>query len=184
MHLPQRHQNDGNPARFHRSSRQYPVAVNYLITHAPVNDMATKELSPDTEATVFAFLESAFALERGLERALSLHGISFSEYRLLRTLSAAGTKGQPRTELASAVGLTPSAITRALKPLEKLGYVSTSRNERDARQSLAVIARNGQQLLANAQKTVQGVLMDLPFNALSHQQIVDFQRQLKKLTPG
>jgi len=146
--------------------------------------MATKELSPYNEATVLAFLETAFALERGIERALSLHGISFSEYRLLRTLSAAGTKGQPRIEVASAVGLTPSAITRALKPLEKLGYVTTSRNERDARQSLAVITRNGKQLLTNAQQTVQGVLMDLPFNTLSNQQIIDFQRQLKKLMPG
>jgi len=39
-------------------------------------------------------------------------------------------------DLAAAVGLTPSAVTRALRPLEKLGCVATQKSERDARRSL------------------------------------------------
>lgn len=93
--------------------------------------MNTSSSATQTETTVLEFLETAYALDRRLDRALSnARGISFSEYRLLRTLSKSGAVWFPRVDLAYAVGLTASAITRALKPLEKLGYVTAERGER------------------------------------------------------
>jgi len=59
-----------------------------------------------------------------------------------------------RVDLAAAVGLTPSAVTRALKPLEKMGYVVTEKSDRDARRSLASLTPAGRHLLADAQGVV------------------------------
>ena len=106
-------------------------------------------------------LDTAAALERGLDTALShSRGVTFREYRLLQTL-AQSDKGLTRVALARSTSVTPSAVTRALKPLEKLGYVTTARNERDARQSLAALTKGGEELL----RDVAGVLTDY-FNDL------------------
>ncbi len=146
------------------------------------SDMTTTNLPADTEAMVLQFLETASALERRLDRSLSgVRGVTFSEYRLLATLSRAPKGGYPRVDLANAVGLTASAVTRALKPLEKLGYVSTQRNQRDARQSLALITPGGLELLDNAKGVVQDILNELPFNRLSQQKITEFGNRLQDL---
>lgn len=135
-----------------------------------------------TESTVLQLLETASALERKLDRALSnTKGISFSEYRLLKALSHANPCGYPRIDLANEVGLTASAVTRALKPLEKIGYVTTERSERDARQSLAVITPAGREMLDDAQGILQDTLGDLPINTLSSQKIAELQNRLKEL---
>lgn len=114
-------------------------------------------MNDPTELLLTDFLDSAAALERQLDTLLgNARGISFREYRLLSTL-AANAAELSRVALADAVSLTPSAVTRALKPLEKLGLVTTVRNGRDARQSLARLTDSGSQLLAD----VQGPLSDL-----------------------
>ncbi len=128
---------------------------------------------------VLEFLEVAASLKRRLDRALGqIHGISFSEYRLLRALASSTTAMREgalsRIELAQAVGLTASAITRALKPLEKLGYVKTEPSKRDARASLAVINSVGLKLLNNAETLVSDVVQQLPFGKQSAQQRKSF----------
>lgn len=144
--------------------------------------MSTNNIATHTEATALDFLATASALERRLDHALSnVRGISFSEYRLLRTLSKASASGFPRIDLADAVGLTASAVTRALKPLEKLGYVTTERSERDARQSRAVITPAGLELLDDARRVLQDTLSDLPLNALSPPKIAEFRSRLDEL---
>ena len=143
--------------------------------------MKTTKLSPLTEPTIFEFLDTASSLVRRMDRVLSLIGISFSEYRLLRMLGNSRTVGYPRINLAQAVGLTPSAVTRALKPLEKLGYVTNQRNERDARQSLALITPGGIQLLENAQSLLDDLFRTLPLNFLNQQAISEFKLRLLDL---
>lgn len=108
---------------------------------------------------LLTLLETAATLEKRLDRVLSAgRGISFSEYRLLRALAAAPQGTASRVDLATAVGLTPSAVTRALKPLEKLGVVSTERGARDARQSLASLTAAGAELFSEAHGMLQDTL--------------------------
>ena len=59
-----------------------------------------------------------------------------------------------RVDLAQLVGLTASAVTRALKPLEKIGLVTTHKSERDARLSLARLTAAGEELVRDAQTVV------------------------------
>ena len=143
--------------------------------------MSTSKLASHTQATVLNFLETASKLERRLDRSLSVRGISFSEFRLLRALSNAEATGLPRIDLANSVGLTASAVTRALKPLEKIGCVSTRKNERDARQSLTFITQTGLDLLQDAQGVLDDVLRASPLNSLNRKQTNEFQDRLLDL---
>jgi DNA-binding MarR family transcriptional regulator len=138
-------------------------------------------VAPHTTPTILQFLDTAASLERRLDKALSCtRGISFSEYRLLLALSKT-INGLPRIDLANSVGLTASAVTRALKPLEKIGLVATHKSERDARQSLAVITVAGQELLADAEGILLDVFRQLSINKLSENKIADFQTRLAEL---
>ena len=78
------------------------------------------------------------SLERQLDCSLgAIRGVSFAEYRLLRALSEAPNGQASRIDAARSIGLTASGVTRALRPLEKIGLVSTAKNKRDARLAMA-----------------------------------------------
>ena len=131
------------------------------------------------KALAFDLVNAAGYLERRLERALSaVRGISFSEYRLLRELAARPDARAMRVELAQAVGLTPSAVTRALKPMEKLGLVETLKSDRDARRSLACLTGTGREVLADAEGVARDVLLSLPMDALPAEDLDAFLRQV------
>lgn len=135
-----------------------------------------------TESLVLDFLDAASVVERRLDGALSYtRGISFSEFRLLRTLALGNASGTSRVDLAHAVGLTPSAVTRALKPMEKLGYVQTVSNERDARQSLAQLTDGGRVLLKDAEGVFHDTFLSSPLNELNNAEVEAFQARLEEL---
>ena len=107
-------------------------------------------------------------LERRLDRGLSfLRGVSYREYRLLKCIQDSPQQKMTRVDLAAAVGLTPSAVTRALKPMEKLGYVTTERGVRDARQNLAVLSKGGEELLRDTTAAVADIIEQLPIREWS-----------------
>lgn len=81
---------------------------------------------------------------------LSVHGISFSEFCILHQLVAAPQQRLSRIELAKAVGLSASGITRLLQPMEKIQLVEKEQNARDARISLVKLSAIGQQIYQDA----------------------------------
>lgn len=110
-----------------------------------------------SEAVVAALITTGAGMQQRLDRALGdIKGITYNEYRLLNSMAASTGNARSRVDLARAVGLTPSGVTRALRPLEKLGMVETVRDTRDARRSLASLTDQGRVLLHDA----AGVLSD------------------------
>ena len=98
-------------------------------------------------------------LERRLDSSLgSIRGISLAEYRLLRALADAPNAQASRVDLAHAVGLTPSGVTRALRPMEKLGIVSTVKSKRDARLAIAALTPAGRDLVDDASGVVDDTM--------------------------
>lgn len=94
-------------------------------------------------------------LERRLDSSLgAIRGISLAEYRLLQALGTKPGAQASRVELAQAVGLTASGVTRALRPMEKLGIVSTLKSKRDARLAIAALTPAGRELLEDARSVV------------------------------
>lgn len=130
---------------------------------------------------MLVLLDVAARIERRLDNVLSMtRGISFSEYRILKALSGAGDHGVMRVDLAESVGLTASAVTRALRPLEKIGVVATEKHERDARCSLAKLTAAGADLLGDAEQVVADALEAIPVNGLSLEKLGRLQAELTK----
>ena len=123
----------------------------------------------DTTTFIFQLLKVATRIERRLDRALSAtKGVSFTEFHLLKELQDKHNGAATRVDLANASGLTASAITRALKPLEKIGFVVTEKSEHDARRSIARLTSAGNELLSDASRIVEDeiALLNLPDDEL------------------
>ncbi len=94
-------------------------------------------------------------VERNLDSSLgAIRGISLAEYRLMQALGGAPNSQASRVDLAQSVGLTPSGVTRALRPMEKLGMVATVKSKRDARLAIAALTPAGREVLDDASKII------------------------------
>jgi DNA-binding MarR family transcriptional regulator len=104
-------------------------------------------------------------LEKSLSGPLSLHGISLTEYMVLRQLAQAPEQKLRRIDLAQQVGLSASGVTRLLNPMEKTGLIDKEQVERDARVSLVTLTSAGKKILTDAsatfEQTAQSVLQPL-----------------------
>jgi len=131
---------------------------------------------------VFALLGASSRIEGRLNRVLAnVKGVSFTEYYLLEQLKDCHNGSATRVELARAVHLTPSAVTRALKPLEKIGYVATQKGERDARQSVATLTNAGEELLRDANQLVLDEIATLPIPRAARTELTEVLSGLASL---
>lgn len=111
------------------------------------------------QTLALSFAAAWSRLERRLDSNLgAIRGISLAEYRLLRALADAPNARSSRVDLAHAVGMTPSGVTRALRPMEKLGIVSTVRSKRDARLAIAGLTPAGRELINDASEVVDDTM--------------------------
>ena len=78
------------------------------------------------------------------------HGLSFGDFIVLLHLGRAVDHRLRRVDLAAELGVTPSAVTRTLIPLEKIGLVARRSDARDARVGYAELTKSGQRLLQEA----------------------------------
>jgi|APSaa5957512535_1039671.scaffolds.fasta_scaffold14247_2 DNA-binding MarR family transcriptional regulator len=92
-------------------------------------------------------------LMKSMDAHLSMHGISFTEYHILLTLSETSNQTMSRIDLARCVELSASGVTRLLAPMEKLGMVKKEKHPRDARKSLVKLSDSGRRVLADSSVT-------------------------------
>ena len=118
--------------------------------------------STSKQQFVLTFAAAWNRLEKKLDSSLgAIRGISLAEFRLLRALGDAPGAQATRVDLAQAVGLTPSGVTRALRPMEKTGIVSTVKSKRDARLAIAALTPAGRELLNDASGVVGDTMQTL-----------------------
>lgn len=91
-----------------------------------------------------------------------LGGLGFNEFVILLHLSRAENERMRRIDLADAIGLTASGVTRILLPMEKVGLVNKEANAEDARSSLVSLAPGGRRKLEEgmerAELLVNGII--------------------------
>ncbi len=85
------------------------------------------------------------ALTRRFDSGLG--GLGMSEFAILYHLSQAHKTCMRRSDLADALGLTASGITRLLAPMEKIGLIKREAIPGDARVSCVVLAPGGKRHL-------------------------------------
>jgi DNA-binding MarR family transcriptional regulator len=101
-------------------------------------------------------------LVRQFDRRLgTMHGLSLGDFILLLNLSCAPGGKLRRVDLAEKLGLTASAVTRALIPLERIGLVTRQRDLRDARIGYAVLTKTGQRVLQESTTSAEIVSEDV-----------------------
>lgn len=118
--------------------------------------------SSNEQTLALAFANAWSHVERRLDHSLgAIRGISLAEYRLLRAMGDAPGARASRVDLAEAVGLTPSGVTRALRPMEKLNIVTTLKSKRDARLAIAALTPAGREVLSDASGVVDDTMKAL-----------------------
>ena len=101
-------------------------------------------LSPDEEVLWRAVIRVLVTLPRALDYDL-LHstGLALHEYVVLLNLSEAADREMRMTELADAVALSPSRITRLVDDLRARGLVTKFRSVTDGRGNVARLTDKG-----------------------------------------
>ena len=77
-------------------------------------------MSAEDHTLLLDFLNLQDRIHRRLTGALTVHGLSVSEYRVLDRLANAPNEAMRRVDLAADVGLTPSGVARMLAPMQKM----------------------------------------------------------------
>lgn len=94
-------------------------------------------------------------IARRFDGQLSLHSLSLNDFMILFHLSQAPEKKLRRIDLAGKVGLSASAITKKISPLEKIGVVKKEANVRDARVSFVKLTQSGSRVLEEAMDSAE-----------------------------
>ncbi len=97
-------------------------------------------------------------LVNATEKKGLVYGASFSEFVILRAIEAGGTNGIRRVDLAEKVSLSISGVTRALAPLEKLGYIEHLEEDLDARVRKVNLTKAGLELFRDIEKDVERLM--------------------------
>ena len=114
-------------------------------------------LSPQAELAVAAWVRLMGA-HSAMTRSFNAHlqstaGMTVTDFEVLRRLAEAEGGRMRRVDLAPAVGLTPSGITRLLDGLEASVVVCKEHCASDARVTYATITPDGRRALADAAAT-------------------------------
>ena len=120
----------------------------------------TKPLPADDEAGLNLMLAAAW-LERRIEQALALHGLTLPQYNVLRILRGAGEGGHARCEIAERMIDAAPDVTRLLDRLEAAGLVRRGPGRADRRASVAWITPKGLRLLVTAEPALEEVAAEL-----------------------
>lgn len=138
--------------------------------------------SQQTPATEYLFAHSLLnaQLMRKIDQRLSYHGISFTEYAILRHLAESPGHTMRRIDLAQAIGITASGVTRILGPMEKIKLVVKEKNERDARVSLVKLSEAGASIFADATTSLDYATADL-MSPLTENQLAKLMKYILKL---
>ena len=90
-----------------------------------------------------------------LARKFHGQGLGFGDFVILYAITGAPEGKIRPTDLAEAVGLTASGVTRLILPLEKIGMVKRMASQRDARISYVTLTASGQRIFTDAVKWIE-----------------------------
>ncbi len=112
---------------------------------------APQTLSPREYAAWRGFLRTHAVIVRALDRELEVQeGLSLGVYDVLVALVQAEGRRLRMTDLADAILLSPSGLTRVIDRLVREGYVKRTRCEDDRRGQWAELTAYGEQTLLRA----------------------------------
>ncbi|MEV6808206.1 MarR family winged helix-turn-helix transcriptional regulator [Streptomyces sp. NPDC017405] len=118
-------------------------------------------MSEPLDAALRLVRAQAAVVRRFDARLGGLHGVSLADFTLLLRLGQAAGARMRRVDLAEALGLTASGVTRGLAPLERIGLVTREPDARDARVAYAALTATGRRRLAEMRVTAEETAAEL-----------------------
>jgi DNA-binding MarR family transcriptional regulator len=112
---------------------------------------------------------------------LESYGLTLHDYEALDTLAHRERGAMRRVDLAAALRVTPSGITRLLEGLEARGLVEKLACPQDLRVTYASITGAGRELLAEASRTHQEAVREVLGRNLSCQELDQLSGLLDRL---
>lgn len=114
--------------------------------------------SPSLHQQAFVSLaQTESALRDGLERVLGEHGLSLTQYNVLRILRGAGPAGLCRNDIGDRLITRMPDVTRLLDRMESGGLVSRVRSTEDRRLVNTTLTEQGRALVHDLDETVERV---------------------------
>jgi DNA-binding MarR family transcriptional regulator len=112
--------------------------------------LATRWLDDLEMAAWLGYVETHGDLDAALESDLAPTGLTLGDYQVFVYLSRAEDGAMRMCDLAEALQLSPSGLTRRLDGLVKAGWVERRGSDADRRVMLAVLTERGRHKLAEA----------------------------------
>jgi DNA-binding MarR family transcriptional regulator len=129
-----------------------------------------------------ALLRAHASATRGLSaELLQEHGLTINDYECLLKLSRAEDGQLRRVDLARALLLTPSGITRLLDGLERAGWVERRNCKSDARVTYAALTPAGRQTLKEASRSHVASIRELFGTRYNDDELVALAELLQRL---
>ncbi len=112
-----------------------------------------KPLTPEQEV-LLTIQRTADAVQRRVDELFKAHGLSATQYNVLRILRGAGKDGLPCGAIADRMVTRDPDITRLLDRLDKMGFIVRERGQRDRRVVTTKITDQGLRILKQLDKPV------------------------------
>ena len=125
------------------------------------------------EETLLNIVRTSEVLSAGVVEALKGHGITSTQYNVLRILRGAGTEGLPCGAIGERMLTRESDMTRLIDRMLALKLVERTRHEGDRRVVVTTLTEKGRQLLS----TLDPVVKEAQRKLLGHMD----ERSLKEL---
>jgi DNA-binding MarR family transcriptional regulator len=137
-----------------RVGNTYHVAMTHSLQH----ELRQSKPFASLEAEAFlSIARTAAILETHLAEALKPHGLTPTQYNVLRILRGAGADGLCRYEVDDRLVTPGPDVTRLLDRLEGAGLVERKRDPADRRQVKARITPRGLSLLADLDEALLAI---------------------------
>ena len=120
--------------------------------HAEIKQ--TRAFRSTREEAHLSIVRTAAVLGHALAETLKAHGITATQYNVLRILRGAGNDGLCRNEVRDRLVAQVPDVTRLLDRMEEAGLIARERSEEDRRLVTTRITRSGLELLDDLEKPV------------------------------
>jgi DNA-binding MarR family transcriptional regulator len=120
----------------------------------------TKPFRSLEEEAMLSIQRTAALLEHRMGEVLKAHGITGTQYNVLRILRGAGANGLCRNEVRDRLVAQVPDVTRLLDRMEDAGLVERERSEVDRRQVATRITKQGLKLLEQLDNPVADAHQD------------------------
>lgn len=121
----------------------------------------------------------ALTLDRQSDSYLQAHlDIGFSQFKILMALK--NHKGIQQKEIARKLGQTEASVSRQIKMLQEVGYVSFTHGEQDRRKHITTLTPKGEKLINKSLSALNRYHQPV-FDQLSPQERYQLQQSLRQL---